>query len=82
MKSLLAKNFSNQRRLTPTGGKEMYGVGLSANTMHDGDRRQQEGEQHDVQREIGRAPGIERLLVGRGAHASPCSPDRRARMRL
>src|SRR5262245_15561700 len=26
------KNFSNQRKLTPTGGKEMYGVGLSANT--------------------------------------------------
>src|SRR6267142_731737 len=30
MNSGLAKNFSNQRRLTPTGGKEMYGVGLSA----------------------------------------------------
>ena len=32
MNSALPKNFSNQRRLTPTGGKEMYGVGLSANT--------------------------------------------------
>src|SRR3954470_23986124 len=30
MNSLRVKNFSNQRRLTPTGGKEMYGVGLSA----------------------------------------------------
>ena len=28
----LEKNFANQRSVTPTGGKAMYGVGLSANT--------------------------------------------------
>lgn len=32
MKSREAKNFSNQRKDTPTGGNWMNGVGFSANT--------------------------------------------------
>ena len=78
MNSRLEKNFTNQRRLTPTGGKRDVGCRIERkHDQNDGDRQQQERNDRAVERQIG---GI--ACIEAPAHAICLSPASRPRIVL